>query len=113
MTPIELAKEYLQSYFGEKPVEDMLTVLAKDLKFTGPYYRYDSAEEYVDRLKERMPVDKSYDILKQLERGNTCCLVYRHIREGEEDIMAQLFEINEDKITRIRLVFDASKLLEG
>lgn len=113
MTPIELAKVYLMSFFGEKPVEDMRAVVVDDLEFNGPYYHFNTADEYIESLKERLPPESSYEILKELEKGNTCCLVYRYIRDGKEDIMAQLFEVNEDKITRIRLVFDASKLLNG
>ena len=112
MSPTELAKIYMMSFFGEKPVEEMRSILMDDLKFTGPFYKYNTAEDYIQSLKENMPVDDvSYEILQEYENENSCCLVYQSSKQGVDETMAQLFEVNENKITRIRLIFDASKFL--
>jgi len=86
--------------------------LTEDLKFTGPFYKFNTAEDYIESLKENMPVDAtSYEILQEYENENTCCLVYQSRTQGVDEIMAQLFEVNENKITRIRLIVDASRFL--
>ena len=112
MTPVELAKIYMLSFFGEKPLEDMKSILAEDLQFTGSFYTYNTAEDYLESLKEAMPTEAvSYKILKEIENGNTCCLVYQSRQQGMDETMAQLFEINDNRITRIRVILDASRLL--
>jgi hypothetical protein len=112
MSPAELAKIYLMSFFGEKPLEDMRSILNEDLKFTGPFYKYNTADDYIQSLKENMPIDAvSYRILQEFENENTCCIAYQSNNQGADETMAQLFEVNENKITRIRLLFDASKFL--
>lgn len=112
MIPTELAKIYMMSFFGEKPLEEMRSILAEDVIFTGPFYKYDTAEDYIESLKENMPVDHmSYEILKVLENESSCCLVYKSRNQGIDETMAQLFEVEGNKITRIRLILDASKFL--
>lgn len=113
MNPTELAKIYMMSFFGKNPLEEMKSILAEDLIFTGPFYKYNTAEEYIQSLKENMPnVEISYKILQEYENENSCCIVYQTKKQGLEESMAQLFEVNENKITRIRLILDASKLLK-
>lgn len=114
MSPTELAKIYMQSFFGEKPLEEMRSVLADDLKFTGPFYKYATADEYIlSLIDNNMSADvMSYELLQEHESKNTCCLVYRAKNHEVNDIMAQLFEVNENKIIRIRLLLNASKLLK-
>lgn len=112
MSSSELATIYLQSFFGEKPIDEMRSILIEDLKFTGPFYKFESAEEYIQLLKENMLADDvSYEILRKLERDNSCCIVYRSLSQGKDEIMAQLFETYDNKITKIRLILDATNLL--
>ncbi len=112
MSPTDLAKIYMMSFFGEKPVEEMRSILMEDLIFTGPFYKYNTAEDYIQSLKENMPVDDvSYEILQEYENESSCCLVYQSSNQGADETMAQLFEVNENKIKRIRLILDASKFL--
>jgi hypothetical protein len=113
MKPTELAKIYMMSFFGKKPLKEMQSILAEDLIFTGTFYKYNTAEDYIQSLKENMPTDEiAYEILQEYENENSCCLVYQTRKQGLEETMAQLFEVNENKITRIRLILDASKLLK-
>ena len=114
MNPTELAKIYMKSFFGEKPLEEMSSILSEDLKFTGPFYKFNTAEEYIESLQESMPTDEiSYEILQEVEKGNSCCLVYQSKRDGVDEIMAQLFEVSNNQIMRIRLILDAAKLLKN
>jgi len=113
MSPTELAKIYMMSFFGHKPLEKMKSILAEDLIFTGPFYKYNTAEDYIESLKENMPTEElSYEILQEYEHENSCCIVYQSKKQGDDETMAQLFEVNENKITRIRLILNASKLLK-
>ena len=90
----------------------MENVLAKNLKFTGPFYKYDTARDYIQSLMENPPVDVSYDLLQEYEDKNSCCLVYQYRKPGVDETMAQLFEVEGNRITKIRLMFDASKFLD-
>ena len=108
MTPIELAKRYMSSFFGEKPIEDLALVLDSDLEFIGPFYRFNSSKEYVNALKEDPPGDASYELIQEYENECSCCLVYKFKKPNIESMMAQLFEIKGNKITKIRLIFDSS-----
>ncbi|WP_299871793.1 hypothetical protein [uncultured Cocleimonas sp.] len=117
MNPTELAKIYMKSFFGEKPLEDLSSILSEDLKFAGPFYTFNTGEEYIESLRESMPADAiSYEILQEVEKGNSCCLVYQSKRHGVcgvDEIMAQLFEVSNNQIIRIRLILDAAKLLKN
>lgn len=110
MKPIELAKNYLHAFFGETPLEEMQKILAEDVQFTGPFYKFNTADDYIESLKETMPADViDYEIIQETENNNTCCIVYKSAQDDE--ISAQLFEVNDNKITRIRFLADASRLL--
>lgn len=113
MRPTELAKIYLMSFFGHKPLDDLRPILAETLAFTGPFYTYHTAEDFIQSLRETLPDQPmAYEILQDVEKANSCCLVYKSNHQGVDETMAQLFEVNDDKITRIRLILDGSKLLK-
>lgn len=113
MTALDLAKKYMKSFSGVQPLEEMKSVLADDLKFTGSFYIYDTAEEYIESLKECPTVEISYEILKEIGNETSCCIVYKVTTEEKEEIMAQLFQVQDDKITRIRLILEGSKFLDN
>ena len=109
MGSIELANIYMSCFFGEKLLEEMNNVLAEDLKFIEPLYEFSSAQEYIQSLKENPPTDVSHEILQEFENENSSCLVYRYKKPGVNTTVAQLFEVKENRILKIRLIFDASK----
>lgn len=112
MNPTKLATTYLNAFFGETPLEDIRDILSDDLQFTGPFYKYETADDYLASLKETLPEGVvNYEILKEIEKGNTCCIVYKP--EQDQEISAQLFEVVDNKITRIRFLADASRLLNS
>ncbi|KAG1694671.1 hypothetical protein GQR58_006672 [Nymphon striatum] len=97
---------------GSQPLDEMKSVLKEDFKFSGSFYQYESAEDYIQSLKENMPADDvSYEILRELEKGDSCCIVYRSVSQEKDEVMAQLFETSENKITQVRLILDANNLL--
>ncbi len=112
MTSSATAKTYLKAFFGEIPLEDIRKILADDLQFTGPFYKFDNADDYLESLNETMPQGVvNYEILKEIVKDNTYCIVYQS--EQDEEISAQLFEVVDNKITRIRFMADASRLLNS
>lgn len=106
--PIDLAESYMKSFFGQAPLQMMHALFAADLEFEGPFYRSSSAKEYIDRLKEDPPTDVHYVMEKTYEDENSACLVYLFSKPGVETRMVQTFEIADDKIRKIKLVFDTN-----
>ncbi len=112
MSPLSLAKNYMSSFFGDALLADMRSVLADDLEFIGPFYRFNRADDYIASLEENPPEGVSYQIIQEYENDASCCIIYSFKKTGVDTVMAQLFEVNEGKIAKIRLIFDASKFLK-
>jgi hypothetical protein len=108
MGPLELALKYMACFYGEAPLESMETLLAKNLRFKGPLYEFDSAKEYLESLKADPPTNATYNILETFESANSTCLIYEFSKPGVETLMAQTFEVNAGKITNIKLIFDTN-----
>jgi len=106
MKPLDIVQKYLDSFYGEAPLEEMKSLLADDLSFKGPFYEFDSAEAYFDALVANSPRDARYRILDMYQKDNSVCLIYQFSKPGVETTMVQIFEIKGDKIARIRLIFD-------
>ena len=104
--PLELAESYMKSFFGQAPLEMMNTLFADDLVFEGPFQKSSSAKEYMDTLREDPPKNVHYTLEKTYGDENSACLIYMFSKPGVETRMVQTFEIANDKICRINLVFD-------
>jgi len=86
----------------------MRALFADDLVFEGPFHRSTTAEEYLDSLMEDPPREVSYVLEKTYQDDDSVCQVYIFSRPGVTTRMAQIFEIADGKICRIRLVFDSN-----
>ncbi len=106
--PMDLAKKYMDSFFGKKPLETMESLLADDLVFDGPFYSYCTSKEYLDSLRENPPIDVQYDLEEFYQNENSVCLIYLFSKPGVETRMAQTFEVADGKICKIKLVFDTN-----
>ena len=106
--PLELAESYMKSFFGQAPLEMMSALFAVDLEFEGPFYQSSTAKQYMDRLREDPPVDVHYVMERAYEDQNSACLIYLFSKTGVETRMVQTFEIADDKIQKIRLLFDTN-----
>ena len=84
-----------------------------DLKFRGPLLQFDTARDYIASLKADPPVDCNYRILHTFEKENIANLFYNFSKPGSTTIMSQLFEVQNDKITRIVLIFDSAVFAEN
>ncbi|MCG7874586.1 MAG: nuclear transport factor 2 family protein [Candidatus Thiodiazotropha lotti] len=106
--PTELAKSYMKSFFGNEPLKNMEPLLADNLIFDGPFHKSSSAKEYLDALRKNPPIDVHYVLEEVYENQNSACLVYIFSKAGIQTRMAQIFEVEGEKICKIKLVFDAS-----
>lgn len=105
--PLELAEKYMESFFGRAPLEMMADLFSDDLVFEGPFQRFFSARQYMDSLLDDPPKDVHYILEKSYEDENSACMIYRFSKPGVETRMAQIFEIADQKICRMTLVFDS------
>lgn len=103
--PLELARRYLD-IFCSGDVEALRPLFHKDLLFEGPFSRFDSAGAYLSALNADPPRGISIQILAEFEKDQLACLIYEFRKDGIRTPMAQLFEIRDGKICRIKLIFD-------
>ncbi|MEE9230590.1 MAG: hypothetical protein V3U86_07785 [Acidobacteriota bacterium] len=88
----------------------MSQLFAEDFSFRGPLYEFDSAEDYINSLKSNPPHGFADEIIGSFENSSSACLIYRFTKPGVSTLMAQLFEVSDDKICKIWLVFDTGAL---
>ena len=106
---MDLVKQYYEAITDERI--DALP-LADDFRFEGPIMQINGAEEFKSQLKQMRPMIKSMDLEQQFSSGDEHCAVYTfHANIPIKPVrMAEWFSLRGDKISRIRLVFDASEM---
>lgn len=107
MKSLELARKYMEIFFSGGDIEELSQILAKDLVFEGPFYRFNSAKDYLESLRKDPPEGMEYDLLKSFENKSGACLIYRFFKQDISIPMAQIFETKDDRISKIVLIFDA------
>ena len=105
MKPLQLALKYMEVFFGEQDMEGLRPLFAKDLKFRGPFYSANTAEEYIGTLKSDPPRGLDYRILGLKEKKSSARLLYLFSRPGIRIPMDQTFEVKDGKIIKILLNF--------
>ncbi len=95
-------------FFSGENFSELRNILAPGLSFTGPFYAFRSAEEYIASLEADPPVGSGYELLGSFESESAACLVYRFTKPGVSTTMAQLFEMEGGRIQQILLVFDTA-----
>lgn len=102
----QLVDRYMEIFYGERDPRHLYEVLAADLRFIGPFAAFDSAEAYIRSLENDPPLGMTFAILDRFESGNKTCLIYQFEKGDLSLPMAQVFTIDEEKISDIRLIFD-------
>ena len=110
--PLELALKYMEIFYSGKNLERLPDLLAEDLSFTGPFYTFNSAEDYINSLKKDPPWGMSYEIIKSFEEENSACIIYKFQKGNISTAMAQLFEVKYEKIRKINLIFDTKAFIK-
>ena len=108
MTPLDLSLHYLEILFSGKDLDRLETILHEELQFRGPFYQFDSAQEYITSLKTDPPLGWSYKIIHAFEQDNIVNLVNYFSKPGVNTIMSQLFQVIDNKITNMVLIFDSA-----
>ena len=108
MKPLQFALKYMDIFYSGKDLERLKDILAEDLSFTGPLSTFSSAEDYINSLIKDPPKGMKYEIIKSYEDKNSACIIYQFNKENISTIMAQLFEVKDEKISKIDLIFDTN-----
>ncbi len=103
---MHLALSYLDIFFSGQNLDRLYDLFDPSLHFEGPFFTFDTAETYIEALKQNPPAQMAGEILHTFESGETACVIYTLKKPGVETPVAQLFETNGDRITKILLIFD-------
>ena len=106
MKPLDLALQYMDSFFGEKPIEELATILDEHCSFVGPFHTSDTADAYIASLQKSPPDNVHYEIIRAYQDVNSACIIYQFLKSDISTPMAQLFEVRNEKICSIQLIFD-------
>lgn len=110
MKPLKIALKFLDAFYHEEDLVLLRELLHDDLVFEGPLYEFTSAEDYIESLRQDPPGGMDYRIVKSFSDDSSVCLYYEFTKPGIRTPMVQLFDIENGKIRRIRLVFDTAAL---
>ena len=111
MKPIDLAQEFLRIFYSGEGIERLSEILDDQLHFKGPLFESIGAKAYLDALISDPPTGMSYSIQSTYQNEDKVCIVYT-FRKGDISVpMVQEFQIKNDKISRILLVFDSKDFL--
>lgn len=105
----EIAEKFI-ACFCAGDIDGLATLLADDLRFTGPFFRFDSSNAYLDSLRNDPPEPGSYRLLSVTEDSDAVSVFYEYDKNGRPMTIAQLFGFRNGRISDILLVFDGSKL---
>lgn len=107
MTNREVALEFLRC-FCAPDIDGLAPLLARDLKFTGTLYSYDSAADYLDGLRRDPPQSCGYRVLSITEGPDSVAVFYEYQKPGRAVTIAQFFRLRDAKIVEMRVVFDTA-----
>jgi hypothetical protein len=109
MKHADLALKYLEIFFSGGGFEALNEIFAEDLRFEGPFYRFDTARDYIDSLKSDPPIGCKYKLLRTCEDTGSVTVIYEFRKGNLITPMSQMFEIENGKISKILLIFDTGK----
>ena len=96
-------------FYGGRDLDELYAIFGQEFRFDGPFYSFESASRYVESLKADPPVGCAYELCKAFEDGNVVNLIYDFIKDDIRTPMSQLFEIRDNRIVNILLIFDTAK----
>lgn len=97
--------QYLRC-FCSGDIDGLKPLLASELSFTGTFYTFSSASEYLDSLRNDPPEACSYNVLSVTENEDSVAVFYEYEKQKKIMHIAQLFKMRKHKIHEILLVFD-------
>ena len=105
-TPLHLAQQYMDAFYGNAPLATMRPLLADNLEFIGPFLHCHGADAYYQALIDDPPQQATYNIVQVYQQDESVCLIYEFAKAGIQTLMAQTFEVEGGKIVRMCLIFD-------
>ena len=108
MKPLDLALRYMEIIYSEEGPQALKEILAEDVRFEGPFFEFDTADDYIAAMEKYPPKDFQYDLVHSYEDQNSACLIYHFTKPGVKTPMMQFFEVDNQRITRILLIFDSA-----
>ncbi len=112
MKPLELALIYMDCFYNTGNLEALEKILAPSLVFEGPLFTFDSASAYLTSLRDAPPEGMRFELLQAFENQDQVCLIYQFSKADISVPMAQSFKITNNKISKIRLIFDTRPFVE-
>lgn len=109
MTNLEIALKYMDILFASGVLDKLAGIFSEKLVFEGPFHRFDSASSYISSLKADPPIGFDYKLIRVFEAVDSVNLVYDFIKGDIRTPMSQLFEFEDEKISRILLIFDTAE----
>ena len=106
MEPLQLALKYMEIFFSGENLRELSQLLANDFSFSGPFYKFESAEDYIKSLQSDRPEGFEYQIIRSFESKSSACLFYQFRKRGVCTPMAQMFEVSNGKISKVLPIFD-------
>lgn len=104
MRPGETALKYVRC-FAAGDLVGLGSLLADQLRFTGPYLRVDSKAAYLDALRVDPPEECDVVIHSVTEEEDEVVIFYELQKPGGAVTVAQWFRLGGDGISDTRLVF--------
>ena len=109
MNKQEIALTFIER-FCKGDIDGIDPLLAPDMKFRGPFYEFNSAEEYLDSLRKDPPDRSGYIILSITENDDSLAVFYDYKKPEGVIRIAQLFKFEDLRISEMVLVFDGGSL---
>ncbi|MDH5527313.1 MAG: nuclear transport factor 2 family protein [Nitrospirota bacterium] len=107
MTPLQLARTYMDIIFSGQRPERLADILTDDFQFSGPLYQFGSAAEYIEAMGGNPLAGCGYAITSEFENADGACLIYTFTKPGIKARMAQTFSVRDGRVARVELLFDA------
>jgi ketosteroid isomerase-like protein len=90
-------------------------ILTDDFRFHGPMGDADSREAFVDQIRQNAPMfgDVRFEDERRVIDGRRAVSLYTFVAGPARVPMAEAFEVDGDRISRIDLYFDPSPFRQG
>ena len=111
MLPVDIVLKFLKIFFSGNNYDEIHSIIGDEFLYESPVFSTRSAEEYIDRLKKSPRIDSSYTILKIFTDKNFINIIYEYRKELSTSPVSQLFEIKDEKISTILLIYDKSEVV--
>lgn len=101
----DVALQFLSS-FCAGDVNALAPLLTEDLRFSGPFYQFNSSESYLEVLRDGPLEPSGYRLISVTDGENRVSVYYDYEKSDATITIAQLFTFRDQKISEILLVFD-------